>query len=148
MFERRARLGWIAGLAACLALPACQEVGNPYYGGGPALYDSGVVVVQEPGYGYGRPYPGPGYGRGYDRGFDRGYGRNRDFDRQQRQVDQDRREFRQERRVEQDRREFRQERREDRQEQRRDNRAQDALRAVQQRDNNAQQEFYRSQGIR
>ena len=137
MFERRARLGWIAGLAACLALPACQEVGNPYYGGGPALYDSGVVVVQEPGYGYGRPYPGPGYGRGYDRG----YGRNRDFDRQQRQVDQDRREFRQERRVEQDRREFRQE-------QRRDNRAQDALRAVQQRDNNAQQEFYRSQGIR
>ena len=148
MSDGRVRLGWIAGLAACLALPACQEVGNPYYSSGPALYDSGAIVVQEPGYGYGRPYPGPGYGRGYDRGFDRRYDRgrdfdrSRDFDRQQRRVEQDRREF------QQDRREFRQERREDRQEFRRDNAAQDALRAVQQRDNNAQQQFYRSQGIR
>ena len=141
MSDGRVRLGWIAGLAACLALPACQEVGNPYYGSGPALYDGGAIVVQEPGYGYGRPYPGPGYGRGYDRGFDRRYDRGRDFDRN-RDFD------RQQRRVEQDRREFRQERREERQEFRRDNAAQDALRAVQQRDNNAQQQFYRSQGIR
>ena len=145
------RLGWIAGLAACLALPACQEAGNPYYGGGPALYDSGVVVVQEPGYGYGRPYPGPGYGRGYDPGYDRGFDRNRDFDRQQRRVEQERRqerEFRQDRRQDREFRQEREVRQEQRQERRREDPGQNALRAVQERDNRAQQEFYRSQGIR